>query len=665
MKKRLSLFSIFMALVVLFSCFLVGCTKDGGTSGSGESTSWFTPKGVHDRKVKVTNDYLVSNNTTQYKIVVPSDAKDYDLLAAEVINEFMFEAVGVTFPIVRDDVYSNADQGKFISIGTTALIKKTGISINVEKFGQSGYRIKTIGDDIYISGSRVYIGEGTYYGALDFLAETINWHAYSIDEIKYDVKSDIEFKEFDIVEIPEFDNRRYGIYPLDTNHTWTRYMRLNIRNETQINVTAHSHFEILPPAEYYADHQDWYYWYADRNNDGKLSSNEGQLCLSNEDMVQEFIKRVVQLFRDNPGTNFIHIGQQDIQTECKCTNCAEYKKYIDKDGNQKEMNYAGILVKFTNRVARAVTAELQKTEPERKVYFEMFAYHVSEYPPTIKDPKTGEQTPMCDEVICDDNVYVQFTPNANFKGAGVSLLHEKNSNVYEMLQGWKKCCSLLSTWQYATNFNWVLFNFPNWDSYAEDLKILSDAGATRAYDQNMIWRSVPQMLKMRIYCESQLMWDLSKSYYELASDFIENYYGDAAPNIQQMFDLMNSYWAELKYDKGVIGGIYFTLDNKEFWDFEYVEAVRKVFVNAFESIKPLEKTNPAEYEKYYWRICDAYLENLYMQLQYYGAEYGADYCATAIDLFDKIIKKFGYEYMGEGTGKPLSTYIKTWRASYV
>ena len=115
----------------------------------------------------------------------------------------------------------------------------------------------------------------------------------------------------------------------------------------------------------------------------------------------------------------------------------------------------------------------------------------------------------------------------------------------------------------------------------------------------------------------------------------------------------------------VIGGIYFTLDNKEFWDFEYVEAVRKVFVNAFESIKTLEKTNPAEYEKYYWRICDAYLENLYMQLQYYGAEYGADYCATAIDLFDKIIKKFGYEYMGEGTGKPLSTYIKTWRASYV
>lgn len=652
-----------MAFIVVFSCFSFGCAENSG--GDNAVETGFVPKGVHYRDVNITQDYLISNGRSDYQIIIPSDAKDYDLLAAEVINEFMFKATGVKFPIVSDDIYKNAEDGKFISIGTTALIKKTGISLNVDKFGQSGYRIKTIGDDVYISGSRVYIGEGTYYGALDFLEETINWHCYSIDEIKYDVKSDVEFKQFDIVEIPEFDNRRYGIYPLDTNSTWTRYMRLNIRNETQIAVTAHSHFEILPVAEYFDEHPEWYYWYKDRNSDGKLSSNEGQLCLSNEEMAEEFIKRVVQLFRDNPGTNFIHIGQQDVQVQCPCDNCAKYKKYTDNNGEIKEMNYAGILVKFTNKVARAVTEEIKKTEPERKVYFEMFAYHVSEVPPTVKDPVTKEHVPMCDEVICDDNVYVQFTPNANFKGAGVALSHEKNAEVLDMLKGWQKCCSLLSSWQYATNFNWVLFNFPNWDSFGEDLKIFSAAGATRVYDQNMIWRSVPQMLKMRIYVEAQLMWDVSKSYSELAADFIVNYYGDAAFYIQEMFDVMNSYWAALKYDKDFIGGIYFTLDNKEMWTFEYVETIRKIFAQAFNAIKPLEQTNATEYEKYYWRICDAYLENLYMQMQYYGSEYGSDYCSQAIELFDKIIKKFGYEYMSEGSGSPLSTYLKTWRASYV
>ena len=62
---------------------------------------------------------------------------------------------------------------------------------------------------------------------------------------------------------------------------------------------------------------------------------------------------------------------------------------------------------------------------------------------------------------------------------------------------------------------------------------------------------------------------------------------------------------------------------------------------------------------------DAYLENLYMQLEYYGAEYGSDYCAEAIDEFTGIIDKFGYEFMSEGTGSPLTNYIKKWRAAYV
>lgn len=665
MKKRISIISLLMAFVVIFSTFSFGCSNEK-TEGKDAVNSGFTPKGVHDRKVELTNDFLVANGTTQYRILIPAEAKEYEILAAEVINEFMLKATGIAFPIVSDSVYKNADDGKFISIGTTAIMKKTGISLNVEKFGQSGYRVKSVGDDVYISGSRVFIGEGTYYGALDFLQETINWRCYSIDEVRYDVKSDVEFRNFDIVEIPEFDNRRYGIYPLDTNPTWTRYMRLNIRNETQINVTAHSHFEILKPAEYYEEHPEWYYWVKDKNNDGKIGLNEGQLCLSNEEMTKEFVKQVVKLFRDNPGTNFIHIGQQDIQYQCPCDNCQEFKKYIDKDGNEQTMNYAGILVKFTNKVARAVTEEIKKQEPERIVYFEMFAYHNSEVPPTVViDEKTGEQAPMCDEVICDDNVYVQFTPNSNFEGAGVPLTHPKNEKVLNMLRGWQKCCTRLSTWQYATNFNWLLLNFPNWDAFGEDLKLFSEAGATRVYDQNMVWRSVPQMLKMRIYVESQLMWNVNQSYADLAAEFIENYYGDAAPYVQEMFDVMTSFWGILKYEKNFIGGIYTNLDKKEMWTFEYVETIRKIFAKAYDAIKPLEQTNPSEYEKYYWRIGDAYIENLYMQMEYYGADYGAEYCAEAIDLFSKIINKHGYEFMNEGTGSPLSGYIKKWRAAYV
>ena len=349
---------------------------------------------------------------------------------------------------------------------------------------------------------------------------------------------------------------------------------------------------------------------------------------------------------------------------CDCDNCKEFAKYVDEDGKEQTMNFAGILCKFTNAVARGVTAELHKTEPERIVYFEMFAYHASEVPPTIV--KGDEQYPMCDEVILDDNVYVQFTPMANYKGAGVPFTHEKNKNVYQYLQGWDLCSTNVSTWTYATNWNSYLFNYPDWDFITQDLKIFSEMGVNRVYHQNQIHRNMPQMVAMRIFIESELTWDLSQSYDVLAKEFIDNYYGDAAPYIWQMWQTMTTYWSNLKITQDdIIGSVYKTYDDKKYWTFQYVDGVRRIFDNAFSALEPLKTTNPADYEKYYWRVCDAYTENLFMQMQYYGTEYGEDYAKQAIDLFSEIIDRFDYNFMSDGQGSPLSNYIKQWRAAYV
>ena len=341
-----------------------------------------------------------------------------------------------------------------------------------------------------------------------------------------------------------------------------------------------------------------------------------------------------------------------------------YKIYHDEDGKEQTLNYAGIMVKFTNTIARGVMAEITKTEPERKLYFEMFAYHLSEAPPTIT-LENGEQVPMCDEVICDDNVYVQFTPMANYQGAGVPFTHEKNANMYGFLQGWDVCSSNISTWTYATNWNNYLINYPDFDSITADLKIFSEMGVNRVYHQNQIHRRMPQMVEMRIFIESELMWNLSLSYDELAAEFIENYYGDAAPHIQQMYTTMTSYWAYLKDELDWIGGVYKNYRVKSKWPFQYVDAIRKMFVKAFDAIEPLKETDAAAYEKYYWRVCNAYLENLFMQMEFYGAEYGETYAQEAIDLFQAIIQRFDYNYMGDGSSNPLTNYIKKWRAAYV
>jgi hypothetical protein len=76
------------------------------------------------------------------------------------------------------------------------------------------------------------------------------------------------------------------------------------------------------------------------------------------------------------------------------------------------------------------------------------------------------------------------------------------------------------------------------------------------------------------------------------------------------------------------------------------------------------KDEPAVYDKYYWRFCNAYFENLYMQMEYYRANYGKEYAEKAINLYEQICERYNYNYMGDRNSIPISSYIRKWRGTY-
>ena len=86
------------------------------------------------------------------------------------------------------------------------------------------------------------------------------------------------------------------------------------------------------------------------------------------------------------------------------------------------------------------------------------------------------------------------------------------------------------------------------------------------------------------------------------------------------------------------------------------------------SLNELEKikvSSPMDYDKYYWRVRGAYLENLYMQMEFYGERYGKSYCEEAINLFEATCRKLNIVVMDEGESKTMYKYISRWRALYV
>ena len=651
MKKRYQIASLLLAACTVCSAFAAcGESEEKTDSASVGTPTAYEGKGTHEATVTATSAYMVQKGKTDYKLVIPEEPTEYETEAAILINEYVEKALGVTFPIVSG---VTAESGKYISVGDTSMMRQSGISVDRNEFGESGFRIVTKSDDVYISGSRSTLRRGTYYGAQEFLKHTIDWRAYAVDEVRYTESDQMPLYNFDVTEIPEFDSRRYGSYNVTSNLNYQRLLRLSVKEEEQLPLSGHSHFKILPPETYAPLHPEWYAWKPGYNYDSPKAYLSGQLCLSNEEMQEEFVKQLVQMFRDYPTTNFAHIGQQDVAGPCECDNCkammAEYNT-----------TYTGMLVAFTNRIAREVTRIIQSSEPDRQLEFEMFAYQKSIAPPV--NLVDGKYVPHHEEVVPDENVAVQFTPMGSVITETMSL--EKNKTFYNYLEGWCAITDNISTWTYGTNFHTANINQKNWDIATADLRTYSEHGVRRVYNQSLNNVNIAQLYEIRVWVESQLMWNVSLSYQELAEEFIENYYGPAAPHVQEMFDAMTTYYEYLRTQLECTGGWNFNLDDVKYWQFPYVESIRCIMQDAFAAVETLKTSDPNAYEKYYWRVCSAYLENIYMQMEYHADKYGEEYCLETIDLYETACRRFNVVTISEGDALTTDKCIKKWRSRY-
>ena len=661
MKKLIKV--ICLILVCVLTCGTAACSN--APSDPGDNTGGLNPVNAnHYANITDREDYLVKNGSTEYKIVLPANALSYEQKAATLINDYYKKAVGTTFDVITDAQV--VDGGKYLSIGDTTLMRESGINVANDRFGRGGFRIVTQGDVIFISGARNIERKGTYYGAQEFLYRTINWRAYTDTEILYDLKSSIKMCDFDVVEIPDFNVRNIGYDITYFNNDYKDLVRYDAQargSYTALNYYAHSHFEVLDPSIYCADHPEWYWYngsYGGWTEENKSQFNRlGQLCLTNEEMTQAFIEELTYQFMAKPEANFVHLGIMDSTTFCGCDNC---KTWMEEHGNT---NSAGINVYFTNRVAKAVQENIYAVDPTRELQFQMFAYFATIAPPVkLVD---GEYVADCEEVIPAENVTIQFTP---LHSNGYETLDniEKNQTRYEYFMGWKAITDRLSVWMYCINFAHYQISHKNWDTMAEDFRFYYENGVTNMYAQGPLTDSVLQMKEMRVWIGMKLMWNVNLSWQDLAEEFISVYYGDAAESIMLSYKIMTTHQEKLRtVDDAFQAGKVQVVDpeNEDFWPFNYVEGQRAVLQQAFKDIEHLKAVNEEEYEKYYWRVAAIYFENIFLQMEYHMENYQKDYITEQIDLFEQIANKFNFVTIGEG-GKDLQKeYIEKWRGSNV
>ena len=168
MKNLFKIFSLILVLVIAFG--VVGCKKSTseGSSDTDEMQTVVAQNPNHYANNVKRNDYIVANGQCNYKLVIPADAKDYEIKASELITEYFAKALSVEIQTIKDSELTS-NKGKYISLGDTTLMRNSGISVSFNRFGNAGFRVKTIGDIVFISGARSQLRAGTYYGAQEFL----------------------------------------------------------------------------------------------------------------------------------------------------------------------------------------------------------------------------------------------------------------------------------------------------------------------------------------------------------------------------------------------------------------------------------------------------------------------------------------------------------------
>ena len=313
-NKFVKFLSIVMGVLILSSAVACGKTPE-------------TPPEKKPGEVIVdTGKYIVKEGVSDYQILVPTGA-DYNIkLAANEAVDAIKEASGYKMNVT--DVFDSAK--KYISIGNTELYNLNKDAVLKKSLGYTEIMVKTLNDNVYINGDTT---EDAVYATYEFLERTVGFKVYTLDDI-YVAKSDkVKLYEIDLRETPDISIRSLRYVRIYTgnerlNH---RRMRADFTNDAWFTFGHNQAIEILPKTTYYGQHPDWYSTKSVTHDEPDV----GQLCLSNEEMQEEFIKRVKEIIQND--TDFDNKKLFEYLRKIDCSWAMSYDGISGKEDNTFEV----------------------------------------------------------------------------------------------------------------------------------------------------------------------------------------------------------------------------------------------------------------------------------------------------------------------------------------
>jgi hypothetical protein len=431
-------------------------------------------------------------------ILTDTNASEVEQYAAQELADFLKEITGAEFSIVHD---IRAGITNLVVGGVTAYDLMYEFRIP-DKLGQEGVHLQTVGKDLLFCGGQP---RGTLYAVYTFLEDQLGCRWWSSTESTIPKRPTIVIDHLNYTYVPPLEYRSpYWFDAFDGN--WAARNKCNGQGHRLEAVHGgkhiyegfvHTFYPLIPPDKYFAEHPDWF-----SEIDGKRTTDHAQLCLTNEEMRKELVKNLKERLRKNPAATIASVSQNDWIGNCKCKNCAAIE--------QEEGSPAGLMLRFVN----AMAADIEQEFPN--VAISTLAYQYTRKPPKITKPR--------------DNVIVQLCSiECSFCKP---LADDRNKAFRDDIIGWSPICKRLYIWDYTTNFRHHIMPHPNLRVLGPNVKFFADHNVKGIFEQGAYTTNGAEMAELRAWVLAKLLWDPSRDGEALTNEFIEGYYGPAAPHIK-------------------------------------------------------------------------------------------------------------------------------------
>ena len=446
----------------------------------------------------INGQWLFKDGQSDYSIVLKGNASKSERTAANELRDMIRRISGTTLKVSENPVANT------IYIGWTP---KTGSEC--PKPYDEGYTYKTIGHDLYIYGGSQ---RGTMYGVYAFLERELGVRWYTADFTKVPQMKQYALPQLNHCEKPAIKQRLDFYYEALRHYDWAAHNLINTQYQ-QVNTPygdmaafwgIHTFKVLIPPSTYFKNHPEYFSIYKGKRSD------KAQLCLSNTEVRRELIKNLKTIMAEKPGYWCYDVSQNDNPWPCECTACNRLAK---KYGGQ-----SGAMIWFVNQVAK----EIKQDYPDK--YIGTFAYQYT------------RQAPTNDRIRPADNVVIRLCDIECCQAHSLELC-SLNSSFLEDVDNWGKITKNIYIWDYTTGFRNYLLPFPNFDVLAANFRYFNRSNVIGIMEEGAHDAPWAEFSELKQWLIAKLLWNPNQNVDSLATMFINDYYGKAAPYIKQYYDL--------------------------------------------------------------------------------------------------------------------------------